>query len=179
MNSVYNTLFEMMQDRGFHTNKSNNINININDFNITFINCNNDKIMIFYINNSKVGINHIKTVIENITNNNCNHCLIIYSLLITSFAKQFIESCDYEIEIFNENELLKNITKHYLVPEHKKLNKNEIKLLTNQLQIKSENLPKLKKNDPISRYFNANVNDVFQITRFDNNIKSLYYRIII
>jgi len=169
-----------MSDRDFHTETKNTSNIEINNFNITFISNNtNNEIIVFYINNSKIGINHIKTIIETIENKNCKNAIIIYSLVVTSFAKQFIESSKYNIELFNENELLKNITKHYLVPKHKLLNNNDIELLLQQLQIKSDNLPKLKKHDPICRYYGAKINDVFEITRYDNNIKSLYYRIVI
>ena len=175
MNNVYNTLFEMMQERGYSSEKKSKNNIEIDDFNITFTK-DNDKIIVFYINNAKVGINHVKSIIEHIQSKSATHALIIYSLVVTSFAKQFIESCEYNIEIFNENELFKNITKHYLVPQHKLLDKDEISFLIKNLQIKYTNLPKVKKQDPLSRYYGAKINDVFEITRYDNNIKSLYYR---
>ena len=45
--------------------------------------------------------------------------------------------------------------------------------------MEAEVLPKLKKQDPIARYFGAKINDVFEIIRYDNDIKSLYYRIVI
>jgi len=177
MNSIYNTLFEMMEDRGYSTEKKCTNNIEIDDFNIIFTKgdtaCN-----IFYINNAKVGINHIKSVIESIDTKNCNHALVIYSLVVTSFAKQFLESTHHNIELFHENELLKNITKHYLVPNHRLLEKLDIVILLKNLQIKKSNLPKVKKHDPISKYYGAKTNDVFEITRYDNSIKSLYYRIV-
>lgn len=175
MNSIYNTLFEMMNDRGFSAEKSIKTNIEIIDFDITFEN-KNSKYLICYINNDKVGINHIKAVIEKLESENCKNVIIIHSLIVTSFAKQFLESSEYNIEMFHENELLKNITKHYLVPKHKLLDKEDIKKLLRQLQIKSCHLPKVKKSDPISRYYGAKENDVFEITRFDDNIKSQYYR---
>lgn len=178
MNSVYNTLFEMMNDRGYYAERKTTNNIEIDDFNIVFTK-NDTNCTIFYIHNSKIGINHIKSVIENLENNDCNHALIIYSSVVTSFAKQFlVTSINYNIELFNENELLKNITNHFLVPEHKLLDKLEVKSILANFQINSINLPKVKMQDPICKYYGAKINDVFEITRYDNDMKSLYYRIV-
>ena len=96
MNTIYNTVFEMMQDRGYSAEKKSANNIDLDDFNIVFTK-NNDKCMIFFINNAKVGINHVKSVIENIELNSCNNAIIIYSLVVTSFAKQFLESSSCNI----------------------------------------------------------------------------------
>ena len=178
MNLIYDTLFEMMEERGYSGEKKNTNNIELDDFNIIFTK-NDISCKIFYINNAKVGINHIKSIIENIEASNANTALIIYSLVVTSFAKQFLLSSHYNIELFNENELVKNITKHYLVPNHKLLDKSDINSLLKNLQIQKGNLPKVKKQDPISKYYGAKINDVFQITRYDNDIKSLYYRLVV
>ena len=177
MNSIYNTLFEMMQDRGYSAERKSTNNIELDDFNIIFTK-NKTTCMIFYIHDAKVGINHIKSIIENIELKNCNNAIIIYSLAVTSFAKQFLDTSNYNIELFHENELLKNITNHYLVPKHKLLNKSDIKNLLENLQIKQINLPRVKKYDPISKYYAAQKNDVFEITRYDNDVKSFYYRLV-
>ena len=180
MDTIYDNVFEMMRNRHYSAEKQNKSNIENEDFNITFTN-NYDskkKIFIFKIHNAKVGINHVKAVIQSLNDNECTHALIIHTLVVTSFARQFIETSDYKIELFNENELIKNITKHYLVPKHKLLKEEEVKLLIDELQISPQNLPKMRKNDPISRYYCAQVNDVFEITRYDNSIKTLYYRIV-
>ena len=140
----------------------------------------NDICIIFYINNVKVGINHIKSMIENLQSKNCKSAIIIYSSIVTSFAKQYLESSiSFNIELFHENELQKNITKHHLVPQHKLLVQTDINLLLQNLQIQKENLPKIKKQDPICKYYGAEIDDVFEITRYDNYIKSLYYRLVI
>ena len=180
MNEVYNTLFEMMDDRGFSctTDKTITNNIKIIDFDITF-NKKEETIHIFYIPNVKIGINNIKYVIETLEKKNNTHGLIIFSMSVTSFAKQFVENCEYKLELFSENDLYKNITKHYLVPKHELLNQDKIEILLKELKIKQMNLPKIKKNDPISKYYGADVNNVFQITRFNDNIESLYYRNVI
>ena len=179
MNSIYNTLFEMMNDRGYSAEKQNSNNIEVDDFNIIFTNhITGDECMVFFINNAKVGINHIKTILESLKEKKCNSAMIIYTLVVTSFAKQFLESSNFNIELFHKNELSKNLTKHYLVPEHKLLSKQDIECLLKNLKIKKCNLPKVKKQDPISKYYGAQINDVFEITRYDNNIKSSYYRIV-
>ena len=178
MEDIYNNLFEMMNSRNYNSNDKKVNNIKVEDFNIIFKDNNKNKIFCFYIDNTKIGINHIKQIIQTLDEKSDKHALVIHSLPVTSFAKQFIETSEYEIEMFNSKELSKNITKHFLVPKHTLLNKIQAVELTNQLQITKSHLPKIKKSDPISRYYNAQQNDIFEITRYDNNIKSLYYRLV-
>lgn len=177
MNCMYNTLFDMMNDREFFADKKINNNIEFEDFDIIFKK-GTKQCLICYINNAKVGINHIKSIIESLEKINCSNVILIYSLIVTSFAKQFVETSTYNIELFHESYFLKNITKHYLVPKHKLIKVEDTELLLKELQIKSCNLPKIKKQDPISRYYGSQLNDVFEITRYDNDIKTLYYRIV-
>ena len=85
----------------------------------------------------------------------------------------------HNIEVFYYYEFLINIVDHDLVPEHILLvdsDKNDfLKLYKDQLS----KIPFILQSDPITRYFNANVNDIFKIKRVSPTSGiSYYYRIV-
>ena len=69
---------------------------------------------------------------------------------------------DIEIELFFEDELQYNITKHILVPEHIRLSNNKAKKFKEKYGTK---FPILLINDPISRFFNYKSGDIIKIIR--------------
>lgn len=75
--------------------------------------------------------------------------------------------------MFNEAELLYNITNHKLVPKHEKVNEKEV--LQKLKRLEFSNLPIILFNDPIIRYYNHKKGDIIRIKRNDNNI---VYRIV-
>ena len=183
MQKVYQTLHEMMFDREYIVNKDDlNIknNISTKDFDIIFNHkFKNLQTKVFYIDQGKIGINNIKSIIDDLNSILLKKCLIIHKNTITSFAKQYMDTSEYFFECFSENDLLKNVTKHFLVPKHTLLSDFEKRTLLRTLKCSKLNLPKIFKNDPISKYYGANSSDVFKIIRVDNNIESIYYRICI
>ena len=170
----------MMAERNFYTLESKNNDISIDDFNIFFQNSQNgEKIYIFYITAQKVGINEIKKVISELDKYQCNRCIVIYNTLLTSFAKQYINTTNKHVELFSHNELMKNIYSHFLVPRHVLLSHNDKCDLLKNLKVKEEKLPKIFVSDPISKYFGATKGDVFKIYRNDHTELSTYYRICV
>ena len=76
------------------------------------------------------------------------------------------------IELFNVDDLQFNITKHILVPLHKKLNKEECKEFKEQY---GSSIPVLLKSDPVCRFYNFQKGDIIQITRRNSFVS---YRIV-
>tara|TARA_B100000524_G_C23629041_1_gene362496 strand:- start:43 stop:693 length:651 start_codon:yes stop_codon:yes gene_type:complete len=69
------------------------------------------------------------------------------------------------IRTFNFKQLLYNITKHKLVPEHS-LYKGTKKSLFEKLQITSdEQLPYILHQDPICKFYNFKINEIIEIKR--------------
>lgn len=71
------------------------------------------------------------------------------------------------IEVFLKRDLLFNVTKHVLVPEHRLLTKLEKTVMLKMLQVAEEDLKGIHQNDPIVRYFGGRIGDIFYIQRFE------------
>lgn len=72
---------------------------------------------------------------------------------------------ELNIEIFLEEQLLVNITKHELVPKHILLSKEEKKRLLQRYRLKESQLPRIQKDDPVARYLGLKKGNVVKIVR--------------
>lgn len=99
--------------------------------------------------------------------------LIIVYDQITGTARKLLDLVhDKNIELFNYNELMYNITKHHLVPKHTKLSSEE---RLSFVSTYGDNIPIIKKTDPVSRYWCFKPGDIIRINRNDGTIS---YRIV-
>ncbi len=70
-----------------------------------------------------------------------------------------------------------DVSKHYLVPKHVKLNEKEKQELLEKYSITVKELPKILRKDPAIVHINAAVGDVIKITRDSPTaIKADFYR---
>lgn len=86
-----------------------------------------------------------------------------------------IENNFDNIQFFPVTKMLFNITKHRCVPRHKILKKEELEEVKKKWGNNFLNqIAKIKKNDPVAKYFFAQEGDVFEIS---NNADYINYRI--
>lgn len=146
-------------------------------------------LLVVFTDEQKVGVKTIKNFIHKIETEKIYHMIVVLKNSITSFGNRILaevqasDNFDQKllIELFYEKELLINITKHRLTPQHQKLDKDtKLELLSTGLTVAQ--LPRLLKSDPICRYYGFVRGDIVRITRQPNKTstdKSVSYRVVV
>ena len=162
---TYQIVEEMFQERGYEIIEQDDERILANKDDKTQICAFIPKIM------SKFNVEKIQEYISILKKMDVWHCLIVYKDTATPIAKKVVEeSKDIIIELFNEDELQYNITKHFLVPKH------VLKYKKTDKQAKEfQKYPILLKTDPISRFYGFDKGDIIEITRKNGYVT---YRIV-
>lgn len=99
--------------------------------------------------------------------------ILVSSNNFTHYAIKEIKKKFTKLEIFYNNELYINITKHILNPKFILLSDDERKCIIESFK---GSLPSIKISDPMCRYFNVSTGNVFQIIRPNGE---LYYRMVV
>ena len=150
-------LKQMLSDRGFVDIEESKENFSL------FARDSQDKKMITFIcEEDKISIQSIKNFISIMTKDDYHYCIIIYRDSVTSSAKKSLEIMEYNIELFNINEIQINITEHRLVPKHERATREETEMLDKNYKGK---LPIMLHTDPISRYYHYKRGEYIRITR--------------
>tara|TARA_Y100000389_G_C17469504_1_gene529002 strand:+ start:2940 stop:3569 length:630 start_codon:yes stop_codon:yes gene_type:complete len=192
----WKTSLELAEDRGYVVNDNYN-NITIKEFkymlsnrttkdsNIDII-CNehrdepNKVLYIKYILALKIKPSSIKEVYEEIKeknqdNKNIDLILILKSKPNNSILKLQKDKQYFNIQIYWCKQLQFNVTKHELVPLHKRLSEDEGKSILTRYSLTTKNqLPVLLKDDIISKYYNFKSGDVIEITQTKTSQNSEY-----
>lgn len=126
-----------------------------------------DQMFVFYPNEDKVGVKTIKTFAERMKSEGVFRAMMVVQANLTPFAKQCLTEMQpkYYIEVFQELELLINITKHVLVPQHRLLEAPEKKTLLDRYKVKDAQLPRIQFSDPVARYYGMQRGQVVRIVR--------------
>lgn len=128
----------------------------------------NDQIIVFFPDENKpVGVKPIRVLTEKMEERKLNHAILVVQQKLTAFARTAIQemSPKFEIEVFHESELIVNVTKHVLVPEHVPLNSEEKKSLLERYKVKENQLPRIQQQDPVARYLGLKKGQVVKIIR--------------
>lgn len=101
--------------------------------------------------------------------NSIQNGIIIISGAVTPLAKQKLKETNDSkacyIEVFEDKELIVNITEHELVPEHIILSDEEKKSLLKKYRLKESQLPKILTTDPVARFLGLVKGQVVKIIR--------------
>jgi len=105
--------------------------------------------------------------------------IIIIHDKITSVVTNTINILKDKAQVFNEDELIINITEHAFVPKHIKLNNDEKEELLSYYNASEKQIPVIYLNDPVVKYYNWNIGDLIRIERYNGTPHpSIYYRIV-
>lgn len=112
------------------------------------------------------------------------HFIILLHQDPTPPAKKALET-DIEryknVEVYQINRFIFNITHHRLVPQHIKLTDEEVKGVLTTYNCSNKNqLPKMFSNDPVAQYYGFRGGDVIKIIRdgIPTTGASVYYRLV-
>lgn len=144
------------------------------------------KIMVFFPDEvTKVSVGRMKSYYDKMVEEHARAAIVVLRNGITSFARSSVarlavskEPC--RIEFFQEDELLVNITKHQLVPQHILLSAEEKARVLARYKLKESQLPRITLNDPVAKYFGMARGDVVKIIRKSETAgRYVTYRLVI
>ena len=179
-----NTIIEMMEDRGY--DMSNFKNYSINEIELMYSNhpksnkdispldIKKENIYIKYILTPKIRVSNIINLLNSIKDNFKENDTIILILNDKISSENSIEeyfSTLYEtnklfIQYFDIDSITFNVSRHEYVPKHTIISETEKNNLVKTLLITDiTKLPKIKKTDPISKYYGIKKGEIFKIER--------------
>ena len=193
---VRTTLFEMLEDR--HYNVPETIkNINMEDFNVMYdkknlsISINGEEnnnpydiYVYFQLDDKSFGKNDLKKLVSSVFELNNNTTTLIIIVLkdkpVNTVMEEYTNQIYNNTELFERKHLLFNITKHYLVPKHILLTKEEGEKVLEDWNCKFSQLPQMQYNDPQAKYYGMKRGDICKIIRYDQrNGESFSYRAVV
>ena len=163
----------MLRDRGFSCDGG------FDDYTTVFTHADNGRsIAVVFIEEPKLGINHAKSIAEYLETEHILQCIVVYSGIVTSFARNLIDEVEARIELFVAKDLMYNVTHHKLVPKHSLMSSEFKETLLKTYMITEKRLPVILCSDPVARYYGALPGNLFMIERQgQNTVSSIYYRI--
>lgn len=115
---------------------------------------------------SNVGIKQIRAFAQTIDAQHFTTGVFVSRVNVTPSALKIIPTVlPRIIEVFHEQDLLVNITKHELVPKHVLLSGEEKRALLERYRVKETQLPRIQVGDPVARYLGLRRGQVVKIIR--------------
>ncbi|GAA5856806.1 hypothetical protein JCM9279_002022 [Rhodotorula babjevae] len=181
---VARTAHELVRDRGFAISED-EIKMSLDDFKTQYAAGSNaidkakinfsaskpdaagESIYVFYSEEASVGIKTMRKFIDILESQKFARGILIYKTSMTPSANKVISAMagQFQIEAFQESELLVNITQHVLVPKHEVLTAEQKKQLLQRYRLKDTQLPRIQLHDPVARYYGLRRGQVVKITR--------------
>ena len=119
-----------------------------------------------FSSNPNIGIKDIKQFAQLLSEKNYATGIFVTAAAPTSSALKIIPSLLPTImEIFREEDLLVNISRHELVPKHMLLSAEEKKGLLERYRLKETQLPRIRVDDPMARFLGLRRGQVVKIIR--------------
>lgn len=134
---------------------------------------------IIFINEKIINISKGTPINNYLTKNTDLHKIIVVNEIANRIIQAIIRS-NTNIEIFTKNELLINLIDHKYIPKHYLLTNEEKEKFYNEYDITKQEMPKCFISDPVSKYYNVKIGDIFRIIRpSELTGESIYYRLVI
>ncbi|EGD75692.1 polymerase II polypeptide E [Salpingoeca rosetta] len=142
-----------------------------------------NRIAIFWADDLKIGISKVKEYLDKLTQQGINAGIIVAQAKLTPSASKAVRdaaSAGITVQVFDITELIVNITRHELVPQHVVLSKEEKQALLQRYKLQEQQLPRMKVSDPVARYLGLKRGQVCKVIRNNSPTAGRYvsYRIV-
>ena len=165
---AFDICLEMLEQRNYELIAADKENLNI-----SAIKPNNEPISVYFNNAPKFDTKSMKEIIFLMEEEGIDHAIVIYKDNITAATANVLsQTIDLRIELFAEENLQINITKHRLQPIYTKLSEEDTIEFKNNFGTK---FPTLRHYKPISRFYDFSKGDIIEIKRQDNTYA---YRVV-
>ena len=165
---AFNVCIEMLQQRGCDITEQDPETLRI-----VATKPDGDPMCVIFNSTPKFDTKSMKEVITHINEVGVSHAIVIHTEGATPAAKSTLaQTCDIYLELFDQQDLQYNITKHRLQPTFSKLPPAESDAFKEKFGSK---FGTLRHEKPISRFYDFSKGDVIRITRSDGYIS---YRIV-
>ncbi|XP_021760210.1 DNA-directed RNA polymerases II and IV subunit 5A-like [Chenopodium quinoa] len=128
-----------------------------------------DQIMVIFLipepSKETIGIGPLKKCIERMQSEKIFRAILVTEHGLTAAAKKAVELPNIKLEVFQDSELLNNVTEHDLVPEHQVLTDGEKKAVLEKYKVKETQLPRMLVTDPVARHYGFQRGQVVKIIR--------------
>lgn len=192
LHSSRNVILEMIESRGFNSEKyknftikeldimrqntTNKLTLESSPLDISVVNdSTGSNLNVKYLLGTKPRLNNILSFVNEFSETEMKDgdSLVIISrdkltndTPLDGVAENLLKTRNIFVQLFWIDQVVVNITRHTLVPEHQIISQSEKEQLLGKYNIKSyNNLPIILKNDPVAKYYGMRRGDVCKITR--------------
>lgn len=160
------------------TDKDNLKYDNLNLIDTTTINCIDKNVAVKFYKSKLQTFKDDKEINTFLAGYHGYHKILIVLDISNKAEKQASDIKDFEI--FKNNEVVRDISKHHFVPKHILLSKDENSQVMEEYNLKKKDMGRIYINDPMARYLYAKKDDIIQIIRPTVNAGySTYYRLVV
>lgn len=139
-----------------------------------------NKFLLILLLDQKISTVTKSSVIGDYIYKNTGEHKIIIVNEITQRARISIQNSFPHIEIFLKDEMMFNTIDSIYVPKHELLSDEDTTKLLDEYKAQKKDLPRILIFDPIARYYNAKIWQIFRIKRPSETTGfSIYYRIVV
>lgn len=119
-----------------------------------------------FSNDANIGVKHLKAFAHLLGEGNYYTGIYVCQQAPTSAANKVIPTLlPTVLELFKEEDLLVNISRHELVPKHILLSQEEKRGLLERYRLKETQLPRIRVDDPMAKYLGLRRSQVVKIIR--------------
>ena len=169
MEATYRTCLEMLQQRKYKIMEKED------PTRILATKPDGKPMVVFFTDVPKFNVKNVQVYISAMNDMDIFHSIIVYKDSVTAFTRKAVtKSIEMKLELFAEEDLRYNITKHRLQPVFEKLPTKEAEVFKKEFGLK---FGVMRSDDPIARFYAYNRGDVIRVTRGGAS-KFVTYRLV-